>query len=105
MIHGLSRKTRSAAARENGDAMSCGRRHYRNDIIGRLGNDDRYWLNLVDARVGAVQQPRHPVGPNFTGYVPSQLFDEVPAVPLNVFGKHGHVGESSVGRRSVSPEQ
>ena len=71
--------------------MSCGRRDYRNDIIGRPGNDDGYWLNLVDARVGAVQQTRHPVGTDFAGYVPPQLFYEFPAVSLNVFGKHGHV--------------
>ena len=50
-------------------------------------------------------RPRHPVGTDFAGYVPPQLFYEFPAVSLNVFGKHGHVGESSIGRRSVSPEQ
>ena len=46
---------------------------------------------MIDARVGAVEQTRHAVGAYLTVKVSTQLFDEIFAVPFDVFSKHGHV--------------
>ena len=66
VVDGLTGQASPSAARKNGDIVACCGSEYGDDILGRLWEYDGYRLDLVDARVGAVEQTRHAVGADLT---------------------------------------
>ena len=91
MIDRLSGKARSSAARQDGNPVSGGGRDHCHNVIRGPRQDHGYRLDLVDTRIGAVQQAGHAVGPDLAVNIPAQFLYEIAAVSFNVFGKHGHV--------------
>ena len=96
-VYGLPGEAGSAAARQNRNVVLVGGRNDCNDIVGRLRHDDGYRLDLIDARVGAVQQASHPVRAHFPVDVALQILDQRAVVIVSHLSKHGCVCGSSRG--------
>jgi hypothetical protein len=67
---GLAREARPAAARDHRHAVARGDRHRGRDIVRRAWEDDRAWLDRVQAGVGREQMARIGIRAHLPGQLP-----------------------------------
>ncbi len=75
--NGLSCQAGSAPARQNGQTVIRGQRNGRRHVVSPARHHDSQGLNLINARVGAVQEAGESVRVNFTRKLLPELCGEL----------------------------
>ena len=76
VVDGLTGKTGTTAAGQHGYAIVPGDFHDGQDVFGIAGNDHAHGFHLVDAGIGAVEDPGEGVETHLAGHSFAQLFGQ-----------------------------
>ncbi len=79
----LSGKARATAARQYRQVIAMSSLQHRDHIIGALRQHHTHRLDLIDARIRAIQHARHLVEAHLARYAASQLLNELSGVRLH----------------------